>query len=171
VGRRRKFKSIRCDVTPSSREFHPSPSQNSGLEPLDSSGSCHPMRAAASVKTGGLLLLPVGHYGSTWIAALRSTDITRFNTTTGHPPSASHPYARPRGSIHLWLSPFHRCQGSHVPYARSSRFRHLYAGCARRKQVPPELVPQSSNYRGFDIVLVLFDTITVVPFGPLLEAI
>ena len=33
---------------------------------------------------------------------------------------------------------------------------HLYAGCRSvRKQVPPELLPRSSNYRGFDIVLVL----------------
>lgn len=30
---------------------------------------------------------------------------------------------------------------------------HLYAGCRSvRKQVPPELVPESSNYPGFDIV-------------------
>ena len=28
-------------------EFHPEPLTDSGLEPLDSSGSCHPMRAAA----------------------------------------------------------------------------------------------------------------------------
>ena len=42
---------------------------------------------------------------------------------------------------------------------------HLYAGCrSARKQAPSELVPRSSNYRGLDIVLVLFDTITVVPF-------
>ena len=42
---------------------------------------------------------------------------------------------------------------------------HLYAGCRpARKQAPSELVPRSSNYRGFDIVLTLFDTITVVPF-------
>jgi hypothetical protein len=35
---------------------------------------------------------------------------------------------------------------------------HLYAGCrSARKQAPLELVPRSSNYRGFDIVLVLFD--------------
>jgi hypothetical protein len=30
---------------------------------------------------------------------------------------------------------------------------HLYAGCRPvRKQVAPELIPRSSNYRGFDIV-------------------
>jgi hypothetical protein len=42
---------------------------------------------------------------------------------------------------------------------------HLYAGCrSARKQAPLELIPRSSNYRGFDIVLALFDAITVVPF-------
>ena len=36
---------------------------------------------------------------------------------------------------------------------------HLYAGCRSvRKQVAPELIPRSSNYRGFDIVLTIFDT-------------
>jgi hypothetical protein len=41
---------------------------------------------------------------------------------------------------------------------------HLYAGCrSARKQAPSELVPRSSNYRGFDIVLAVFDAITVVP--------
>lgn len=41
---------------------------------------------------------------------------------------------------------------------------HLYAGCRSvRKQVAPELIPRSSNYHGFDIVLTLFDTKTVVP--------
>jgi hypothetical protein len=29
-------------------------------------------------------------------------------------PSTTHPYSRPRGSIHLWLLRWHRCQGSHV---------------------------------------------------------
>jgi hypothetical protein len=44
---------------------------------------------------------------------------------------------------------------------------HLYAGCRSvRKQAPSELVARSSNHRGFDIVLALFDAITVVPFRP-----
>src|SRR5882757_2837406 len=38
---------------------------------------------------------------------------------------------------------------------------HLYAGCRpARKQAPSELVPRSSDYRGLDIVLAIFDTIT-----------
>jgi hypothetical protein len=56
------------------------------------------------------------------------------------------------------------------PFASTPRFprsiqpplpgsAHLYAGChSARKQVPSELIPRSSNYRGFDIVLALFDT-------------
>jgi hypothetical protein len=99
----------------------PSPSQNSGLEPLDSSGSCHPLRAAALRQNRRAP--PVASWPimvPTWIACpLRSTDITplqRYYQAVR--PSASHPYARPRGSIHLWLLRLHRCQGSHVPYAR-----------------------------------------------------
>ena len=41
---------------------------------------------------------------------------------------------------------------------------HLYAGCrSGRKQVSPELIPRSSDYRGFDIVWIVFDTSTMVP--------
>src|SRR2546422_10467196 len=36
---------------------------------------------------------------------------------------------------------------------------HLYAGCrSARKQTPSDLAPRSSNYRGLDIALALFDT-------------
>ena len=99
----------------------PSPSQNSGLEPLDSSGSCHPVRAAALRQNRRAP--PVSSWPimvPTWIACLlRSTDITplqRYYQAVR--PSASHPYSRPRGSVHLWLLRLYRCQGSHVPYAR-----------------------------------------------------
>jgi len=61
------------------------------------------------------------------------------------------------------------------PFASTPRFprstqlplpgsAHLYPGCRSvRKQVSPELIPESSDYPGFDIVLALFDTKTVVP--------
>jgi hypothetical protein len=101
--------------------FTPSPSQNSGLEPLDSSGSCHPLRAAALRQNRRAP--PVASWPfmvPTSIACpLRSTDITpllRYYQAVR--PSASHPFSRPRGSIHLWLLRLHRCPGSHVPYAR-----------------------------------------------------
>ncbi len=92
-----------------SGNFTPSPSQNSGLEPLDSSGSCHPMRAAALRQNRRVP--PVASWPimvPTWIACpLRSRDITpllRYYQAVR--PSASHPYSRPRGSIHLWLLRF-----------------------------------------------------------------
>ena len=45
---------------------------------------------------------------------------------------------------------------------------HLYAGCrSARKQVSSELVPRSSNYRGFDIVLLFSTRKRWFPFGPL----
>src|SRR5882762_11788306 len=101
--------------------FTPSPSQNSGLEPLDSSGSCHPMRAAALRQNRRAP--PVANWpimAPTWIAyPLRFTDVTPllcyYEVVR---PSAAHPYSRPRGSIHLWLLRYPRRQGSHVPYDR-----------------------------------------------------
>ncbi len=144
----------------------PSPSQNSGLEPLDSSGSCHPMRAAALRQNRRAP--PVASWPimvPTWIACpLRSTDITPLlHYYRAVRPSASHPYSRPRGSNPLVASPFAsmpRFSCSIRPPLLGSG--HLYAGCRSvRKQVPPELVPQSSNYRGFDIVLAIFDTAVV----------
>ena len=106
--------------------FTPSPSQNSGLEPLDSSGSCHPMRAAAlrqNRRAPPVTSWPI--MVSTWIACpLRSTDITplqRYYRAVR--PSASHPYCRPRGSIHLWLLRYHRCRGLMFHTTASSRFR------------------------------------------------
>ena len=135
--------------------FTPSPSQNSGLEPLDSSGSCHPMRAAALRQNRRAP--PVASWPimvPTWIACpLRSTDITPLqHYYRAVRPSASHPYSRPRGSIHLWLLRLHRCQGSHVPTPLPGS-AHLYSGChSVRKQVPPEFLPRSFDYRGFDIV-------------------
>ena len=65
------------------------------------------------------------------------------------------------------------------PFASTSRFprstqpplpgsAHLYAGCRSvRKQVPPELVPRSSNYRGFDIVSLFSTRKRWFPCGPL----
>ena len=101
--------------------FTPSPSQKSGLEPLDSSRSCHPMRAAAFRRNRRAP--PVASWpimAPTWIAyPLRSTVVTplhRYYEVAR--PSASHPYSRPRGSNHLWLLRLHRCPGSHVPYVR-----------------------------------------------------
>jgi hypothetical protein len=101
--------------------FIPSPSQKSGLEPLDSSGSCHRMRAAALRQNRRAP--PVSSWPimvSTPIACpLRSTVITPLHHYyQAVRPSAPHPYSRPRGSIHLWLLRLHRCQGSHVPYVR-----------------------------------------------------
>src|SRR6266567_3121920 len=92
---------------------------------------------------------------------LRSADITplpRYYEVVR--PLMSHPYSRPRGSGHLWLLRWHR----HRRFPRSvppplPGSAHLYAGChSVRKQVAPEFVPRSSNYRGFDSVLTIFDT-------------
>ena len=70
-----------------------------------------------------------------------------------------------------WLNPLAAFPLATTPsFPRSLRLplpgsAHLYAGCrSAHKQAPSELVPRSSNYRGLDIVLAIFDTITVVPF-------
>ena len=48
------------------------------------------------------------------------------------------------------------------------RAAHLYAGCRSvRKQVSPELIPRSSDYRGFDIVLYFSTRKRWFPCGPL----
>ena len=119
----------------------PSPSQNSGLEPLDSSGSCHPTRAAALRQNRRAP--PVASWPimvPKWIACpLRSADVTplqRYYQAVR--PSASHPYARPRGFCHSWLLRLHRCQGSHVPYAPLSQVQATFM---------PDAAPSVSRYR------------------------
>src|SRR5262252_483630 len=56
----------------------------SGLEPLDSSGSCHQLRAAALRQNRGLLLLPVDplRFQRRWPARFAPRTLLRFPATT-----------------------------------------------------------------------------------------
>lgn len=63
--------------------------------------------------------------------------------------------------VPTWLLRLHRHPGSHVPYNRLFQGQPTCmpdSAPSVPKQVAPELIPRSSNYRGFNIVLVLFDT-------------
>src|SRR5262249_45457794 len=101
-------------------EFHPEP-----LTDPDLNLSIHPARAIPEScrPPSKPRAPPVASWPfevPTWIACpLRPADIPplrRYYQPVR--PSASHPYSRPRGSVHLWLLRLHRRQGSHVPYAR-----------------------------------------------------
>lgn len=136
---------------------------------MPSSESCR-----HSTETGGLLLLPVGPLWSR-LDGLPPSLRGRYAASPllrGSPPlgvASVHPYCRPRGSSHLWLLRSHRHRGSHVPCD------HLFQAQPTRmpdaapsvKQVTPELVPESSNYPGFDIVSLFSTRKRWFPCGPL----
>src|SRR5205807_5633232 len=133
------------------------------LRSLPSHGWCHPERAAALRMN--LRVPPVASWPitvSAWMTyPLRSTGIIpllRYYEVVR--PLVSHPYSRPRGFRPLVASPL----ASTPRFPRSAQppllgSAHLHAGSRSvRKQVAPELIPRSSNCRGFDIVLAIFDT-------------
>jgi hypothetical protein len=82
----------------SARGISPRASHRSGREPLDSSGSCHPEKAAAFHQDKEFLRFPVDST-PTWVACpLRSTGITplpRYYKAVR--PWSVHRYFRPRG--------------------------------------------------------------------------
>src|SRR5215469_11628612 len=95
---------------------------------------------------------------------LRSTDITplpRYYQAVR--PSAPHAYSRPRGSIHLWLLRCIDAKALMFHTAAASRFRPPVPDAAPsvsryRRSLSHDLL---TNYRGFDIVLALFDKAVV----------
>ena len=106
-------------VAPPSRpgESHPEPLTEPGLKPLDLSGSCHPLKAAASHRTRELLRSSVGSpFPMRVTPSLRSTGITPLHHYYGGVrPWLVHRYFRPRGFSHLCLFPSHHQSGSQVP--------------------------------------------------------
>jgi hypothetical protein len=62
-------------------------------------------------------------------------------------------YSRPRGFSRLWLLPWHRNAGSHVPYKSLVELRAAYTPDAARAVSghPPELIPEEGSPPGFDI--------------------
>jgi len=80
-------------------ELHPEPLTDSGREPLDSSGSCPPEKAAAFRQTKEFLRCPVDS-STTWVTCLlRSTRVTslpRYYEAVRPWPALR--YFRPRGA-------------------------------------------------------------------------
>src|SRR6202022_2077921 len=72
----------------------------------------------------GFLPLPVDPISTAMTHPLRSTGITPASTLLrGSPPLPAHQYFRPRGWSRLWLFPWHRRPGSHVPYKSQIELR------------------------------------------------
>ena len=109
-----------CTTGPSRPgDLHPEPLTDSGRKPLDLSGSCHPLKAAAFHRdrrvppvspltlfdrdAGDLLPLLLGHYPVSTL--LRSS-----------PPLVGASVLSASWCIHLCLFPCHRPPGSQVPY-------------------------------------------------------
>jgi hypothetical protein len=86
-------------------------------------------------------LRPVRHYPHLWISARglglsgTSTHLTRQLSGTHYGllrPCAPLRYSRPRGWSRLWLVPWHRRTGSHVPYESLVELRAAYMPDAAR---------------------------------------
>jgi len=90
----------------SARGITPRAAHRSGHEPLDSSGSCHPKKAAAFRQDSEFLRLPVDSILTWMTCSLRSTDITplrRYYEAVR--PWPVHRYFRPCGFSTLSLIP------------------------------------------------------------------
>ena len=139
----------------SARGLAPRAAHRSVRDSLPSHGSCHPEESCRPPPQP---------------ASSSGFPLAQWSWRDGLPPSLNGHYSASsllRGSPPLdvasvlsfsWFTPL----GS-FPLTSTPRFprsiqpplpgsAHLYAGCRSvRKQVSPELIPRSSNYRGFDI--------------------
>jgi hypothetical protein len=101
----------------SARGISPRAAHRSGREPLDSSGSCHPEKAAAFHQDKECLRLPVDSILTWMTCSLCSTGITPFHRSyEAVRPWSVHRYFRPRGVSTCAFSLFITRPGSHVPY-------------------------------------------------------
>ena len=146
-------------------EFHPEPLTDSGRESLDSSGSCHPTKAAAFCHRKEFLRLPVDSI-ATWVTCpLRSVGITPLHHyyETVRPCPADQ-YFRPRGAsaCAFSLNTAGRFSSS-VPEPRIES-RHLCTGHhMASKQISAMLVPRAEGTLRFRCRLwIRFDAFSVV---------
>src|SRR5262249_29187562 len=116
------------------REFHPEP-----LTDPDVILSHHPARVTArrlppsAERSGSSRFDPVGPSSTAMTCPLCSTGITplqRYYEAVR--PSPAHRYFRPRGWSRLCFFPWHRRQGSHVPYDSLIELRAAYTPDAAR---------------------------------------
>jgi hypothetical protein len=149
----------------SARGVSPRAAHRSGRESLDSSGSCHPPKAAAFCQRKEFLRLPVDS-SSTWMTCpLRSVGITPLHHyyETVRPCPADQ-YFRPRGAsaCAFSLSTAGRFSSS-VPEP-GIESRHLCTGHhMASKQISAMLVPRAEGTLRFRCrLLIRFDAFSVV---------
>jgi len=97
---------VKEHLAESARGITPRAAHRSGHEPLDSSGSCHPKKAAAFRQDSEFLRLPVDSILTWMTCSLRSADITplpRYYEAVR--PWPVHRYFRPCGFSTLGLIP------------------------------------------------------------------
>ena len=100
----------------SARGVAPRAAHRSGRESLDSSGSCHPPKAAACCQGKEFLRLPVDS-SSTWMTCpLRSVGVPHFFTTTRQCAPAQRISAFGLAGLPLVPFPLAPPAGSQVPY-------------------------------------------------------
>ena len=149
-------------------EFHPEPLTDPCLTVSRHTARAIPESCRSPPKPAGSSCFQLAHYGSSADDPPPSLHghYSASSLLRGDPPLDAASVLSPS-----WLNPLAAFPLATTPsFPRSLRSplpgsAHLYAGCrSAHKQAPSELVPRSSNYRGLDIVLAIFDTITVVPF-------
>src|SRR5215470_12691354 len=109
-------------------EFHPEPLTDPYVDL-----SIHTARVIArrlppsAERSGSSRFDPVGPSSTAITRPLCSTGITPLRHYYGAVrPSPAHRYFRPRGWSRLYLFPWHRRQGSHVPYKSQIQLRAVY---------------------------------------------
>jgi len=110
----------------SARGISPRAAHRSRREPLDSSGSCHRAKAAAFHRLSGSsrCRLTRSHGDDLPPSLHRHYRLHHYYEAVR--PSPAHRYFRPRGWSHLFLFPWHRRPGSHVPYQSQIELRAAY---------------------------------------------
>jgi len=120
-------------IAESAQGISPRAAHRSGLEPLDSSGSCHRAKAAAFRWQWAPLGEPIGPNQRRWPAPFTPAPLQSLHHYyEAVRPCSAHRYFRPRGWSRLRLFPWHRRPGSHVPYRSPVELRAAYTPDAAR---------------------------------------
>jgi hypothetical protein len=149
----------------SARGISPRAAHRSGRESLDSSGSCHPPKAAAFCQGKEFLRLPVDS-NSTWMTCpLRSVGITpllHYYETVR--PCPADRYFRPHGASACAFSLSTACRFSSSVLEPGIESRHLCTGHRMAsKQVSAMLIPRAEGTLRFRChLLIRFDAFSVV---------
>jgi hypothetical protein len=138
----------------SARGVSPRAAHRSGRESLDSSGSCHPPKAAAFCQGKEFLRLPVDS-SSTWMTCpLRSVGITpllHYYETVR--PCPADQYFRPRGASACTFSLSTAGRFSSSVPEPGIESRHCAPDTTWPvSRFPPCLFPEQRGYSGFDVV-------------------